>query len=941
MRALIPVALATALCPALSARASVETSKDLEAAKVALAAADAQLDAAISKAKEKAPTEEALNKAQAAVDALRATLKLGARFEPKDLEYARAALAARKRLRLEGALIETRRKQAIFEFRQKAIDAQLSALEQSIEQISATSAKPDFDRAEQLALEVQTALKKAQPLAKEHAALRAYLKKTTAELQSQRQAIHLKRVAQTASQKRTEVEGAQKRFLDSAEALWGKAAEAITDAQFTQASAAGEHLAQLLKNARPLEVQNRDYGAFAAGVRKALVEKQSAIKKLWSTVALARLQAQLEPANRDLSAALSQLQKTPNSASLLAEARTATIVVDKLLEQYGPLANTPQLSRYIAQVRQTLVQSQVFLQKRKVDLQLAALNRSTLDQRDGALDALRDLLDQAKPLELQDRAYRSYANQQRQKLKRSRAQLAERRKSDAVRAQRKQLQQAQRALAKALNKLRRRNPKAADFQAAEDAREALRITLEGARPLARKDAKLSADVRKLRPRLRDAKKTIKQRKRESTIDQQRARVKKSMQALQRRVNRLPRRASTDEATKLAKQLEEALAEGRKLPFDRGYRSFARDAKKVLKIARARIQTRIDELDTQERKAQVETALSALSTSISALKVSWTAKTYKSATEAHQRAEQALQQGEPLAKRVKKYARWAAKAQQRRAKLRERLRVLALEVEVNAQQEQVAAQAKKSVMAVQSALQETANSASIQSAKNALTELKNRIAKGVPLEEKSPDYLSFISQYRQTQTQLLEQLDDATHLITFRAGPLATLLEARQSAEKFRAAKALKERKQLGEASIGLLSKCQKEAINILADHPRISKRAVRVDSAQVPTKALLKQCGAFKQKLKQELSGVLSSLAMYEGPVQSFTQGKTLMEQNERKKALGLFEECLSTGKILRHRHPELQKQSFEVAGEKMKLSTLISTCQKRARSLRDALSKK
>src|SRR5690242_14018278 len=81
----------------------------IEEAKKALETARANLAKAVERIEKDPPAAGDLDLARDAVAALKQTIEAGTELEPKDLDYAKAALAARKELRKQREYVEQRR----------------------------------------------------------------------------------------------------------------------------------------------------------------------------------------------------------------------------------------------------------------------------------------------------------------------------------------------------------------------------------------------------------------------------------------------------------------------------------------------------------------------------------------------------------------------------------------------------------------------------------------------------------------------------------------------------------------------------------------------------------------------------------------------------------------------------------------------------------------
>ena len=677
---------------------------------------------------------------------------------------------------------------------------------------------------------------------------------------------------------------------------------------------------------------------------------QQTIQKLWGEVALARMKAQLEPARKDLQTAAEAIKANNAAEARYAEAKTASIIVAKLLERYAPLADTAALKAYIKEVEQTLVGVQVSLAQREIKAALATLERAAKGKDDAAIDAaiktVQEALKTHASLTGKDRDYRSFARETSRTLSTTKKRVAEARQAEAIKVARERLTQARAKLARALKQIRRRRPLDEAFTEAEVALGELKEVVKKSRKLARKDARLAKYVQLTRPWTREARRSISDRRREVKFERQREAVGDPLKKLQRRVQRLTGPKSLEQAETLAKAVETALEQGKKLPRDREYARFVRDTQKVLKIARARMQTRQDELDMRAQQGRARQAMVDLSAAIAGLaNASALGPMFDAADKALLNAQKIMQEGLPLEKRLRKYASWASDAKRKLAKDAAQIEARKLQVAVDGQTAKLDAQLAKLKGLTEAALQPGAQTQAVSAGTAQVKVVQTQLQQGAPLEDRHRAYAKHAQAARGGLRALVDQLDNAEHLITFRAGPLVELREGEVALAAADKKKGLKPRQKGFEGAVGRFKACRLKAVNILGDHPRIAGLTVQLEGRAVETKEVIGLCGARAEVAQKKLGAVSAVLAFYEGPAEYYTKGQSLLKQREdtdkQRQALKNFERCLSSGKILAHKHPELKKKDFDVNGQKIKLDALITACQKYARSLREALAKK
>lgn len=342
--------------------------KKLEAARSALAEAVKRIEV-------DPPAPKDLDAAHAAVGVLKDAIDAGAAHEAENLDYAKAALAARKELRTHREFVDERRGKVKIHEQRRVIDAALADFKEKAKQVDAKEpASKDFDDARASARALRKALADGRPYQGQDQKFAAYLNETDASLSKQEKAIDDRWVLLEADKHRAKVDAARKTLTAAMAPLGTKDS---TDEHFKAADKALAELTRLLEDGKALEASEKGYRAVADQGRAEVAQAKKKMDTAWTETGLAKLKAEIEPAYKDLQAAGKHVKARRPAPEQLAEAKTAAIVVRKLLEKFEPEAKRSQaFGEYCEGVKATLVEVEVQLQLRTLDAAVADVKKA-------------------------------------------------------------------------------------------------------------------------------------------------------------------------------------------------------------------------------------------------------------------------------------------------------------------------------------------------------------------------------------------------------------------------------------------------------------------------------------------------------------------------------------------------------------------------------------
>lgn len=356
---LVAVPLAHAGTPAAAALDKLEKAR-------------ANLTKAVQAIEKDPPATADLDAALTAVNGLKDAIEAGAAFEANDLEFAKSVLGARKELRTQREYVEGRRANMDIHNARRTIDEALKAVGGHAKAIEGKDPSPtDFDEAHTAVSALRKTVDDARPLAKRDPKFATYLTEVDASLGKTGKAIDDKWVALSADKHRGLVEEARKQLTAAMTPLSKNA----TDEEFKEADRALSLLNRLVDEGKPIEPKNAQYKIDAEKARKELVTAKQKMDTLWTETGLARLKAEVEPARKDLATAGKAVRQRKPTEDQLAEAKTAIIVVKKLIEKFEAEAKrSTAIGQYMDTVKATLAEVEVELQRRALDAAKADVN---------------------------------------------------------------------------------------------------------------------------------------------------------------------------------------------------------------------------------------------------------------------------------------------------------------------------------------------------------------------------------------------------------------------------------------------------------------------------------------------------------------------------------------------------------------------------------------
>ncbi len=909
---------------------AAEGAASVAAASKSLETARTNLTRAVEKIQPDPPSTADLDAAKAAVDALKDAIDFGANREPEDLDYARAALSARKELRTQREYVDARRaKVHIFNHR-RSIDTALAALKEAAKKVEAKEpAQKDFDDARSAADALKKEADEGRPFASQDTAFATYLADVDATVSKQKKAFDDRWVALSADKHRALVEEARKNLASSMAAL-GKGA---TDEQFKTADEAGAALTKRLDEGKPLEA-NASYKAISEKARGEVATAKKRMDELWTETGLARLKAEIEPAFKDLQIAARAVRQRKPSDDQLAEARTVAIVVRKLVEKFAPEAKRSEaFGQYVETVKGTLNEVEVQLQLRSLDAARRDLtaamrkvegNAPTEENFSEATSALLVVEKTLESVNAKDPLMIAPAADARQALKDSRASITKKKGDLEAGDVLGKLSAARKDLTAAMRKVEAKAPTEENFSEANSALLVLAKTLE---TVTSKDPKVIAAAADGRQALKDSKASVAKKKVDLVTGDslgKLAAARKDLNAAMRKVEaRVTNADAFSEANSALLVLEKTL-EGMD-PKDSSLSAAIADGRQAARDSKASIAKRQGELDTTAQLATLATARKDLNQAMR--KVEGKSPNDDAFAEANSAV---LVLEKTLATMNVKDSALTAQVADGRQALRDSkasINKRRIEVDVELQQGRVEEARKVADKQLDFIAGPTISNKDLSAATEAVKAISTALEAGAGLTAKSREYAAYEREVKKRVTEANGKIARRTVALAGSDGR-AVLTEALATAkEKLEAAR----QPACTDADVAAAAKSVDEygakidgQVPLEAQDKGYAAAAERARNAQfglIETLELAKQARELRKKTGEAYSAGIAAFEAAEG-------GKDLRSQKAGyEKALALFKSCKEEGNSMVEGNPMLAKAIVLVDGRNGTPKEVVGLC--------------
>ncbi|MCE9669937.1 hypothetical protein LY474_19240 [Myxococcus stipitatus] len=718
------------------------------------------------------------------------------------------------------------------------------------------------------------------------------------------------------------------------------------------ALAAVEALKDALNAGASFETEDLDYAKAVLAARKQLRTHREYVEERRAKVHIHDFRRRIDGALTALNERMAKVAERDLDSKSMDESRASVESLKKLVEEGRPLTSQdPKFAAYITEVDATLVrhgktlderwlqqsaqkQRGLLAERRKaLSTALAALDPAWSDEKFGVADkevgALQKQLDEGKPLEERDKAYRAEADKARAEITQARRRMEELVVQAGVSRVKAEVGPAHEELVVAAKALRARKPTPEQFAEAKTAAFVVRKLVERYEPQAARSPAIGQYIAEVKNTLAEVEVVLQVR----SLDAARADVTQALRNIERR-------SATAEQFEEAKTalvvLEKTLETVQtKNP---AVSPTAVEARQLLKDGRATMERRRYEVDLQQQRVKVDEArknAAALVTQIQQDKP--TEAQLQAAENAVQQIGVVLEAGAAFVKKDRDYAIYAKETKERMVDLGGRITRRKVVLAAADARVQISERLAATKQTLEAAKLVSATDGDVETASKSVDEVMKLFEARAELERQDAGYAAYAERARAEWLKQVEALEFAKQARTLRRVTGEALAAASTAATAAAAAGDLRKRKELYAGALEKLQACQDDGARLVKENASLAAIDVLVAGTPTRPQDVMAQCAQKAESLREPQKRADVQLRFLDGPKKAYDAAKPLVSKGRKEEALAKLNECIAEGRILENRYPEFKEQKFDVDGGRMSLLELIQTCVKERKPLQSA----
>jgi hypothetical protein len=742
--------------------------------------------------------------------------------------------------------------------------------------------------------------------------------------------------------------------LESARASLAAAVQRIekdppSNADLDAALAAVEALKNALDAGASFETADLEYAKAVLAARKELRTQREYVDERRAKIHIHEFRRRIDGAMAPLNDRMAKVAGKDAGPKEMDDARAAVAAVKKLAEESRSLTKQdPKFATYLAEVDATVARHEKTIDDRWLELSaqkqrglldqsrkalstaLAELGKAWSDARfetaDKAAAALQKQLEEGKPLEASDKAYRAEAEKARAELVQAKRRMEELVAQAGVSRVKEEMGPAHDELVASAKALRARKPTSEQLAEAKTAAFVVRKLVEKYEPQAARSQAIGQYLTEVKNTLVEVEVALQIR----SLDAARAEVTQALRNLEKRA---PTDEQFEEAntalTVLAKTLETVHARNPAIS------PAAAEARQVIKDGRATMERRRYEVDLQRQRAKVDEArksAAALVTQIQKEKPS--EAQLQEAENSVKQIGVVLEAGAQFVKKDRDYAQYAKETKERMTELSDRIarrRIVLSAADARVQLSEQVTTTKEKLEAVKAA---SSTDADLEAASKSVDALMQAMEARAELERQDAGYAASAERARNELVRLVEALEFARQARALRRTTGEALAAANAASEAAASSADLRKRKALYANAMEKLKACQDDGARMLKENAKLAAVDVLVGGAPTRPQAVMDQCAQKAQALQQPQKQVDVRLRFDEGPRKAYESAKALLSKSRKDEALEQLNECIATGRILENQYPDFKDHKFDVGGASMSVLELIQACVKERKPL-------
>ncbi|NTX33257.1 hypothetical protein HUA78_02285 [Myxococcus sp. CA033] len=752
------------------------------------------------------------------------------------------------------------------------------------------------------------------------------------------------------------IEEASKR-LENARAALTTAVQRIEQepprgADLDAALAAVEALKEALNAGASFETEDLEYAKSVLAARKQLRTDREYVDERRAKVHIHDYRRRIDSALAPLNERMSKLGQGDPGSKAMDEARAAVDVLEKLTEEGRPLkSQDPKFSSYLTDVEATVARHRKTLDERWLQLSaqkqrglldasrkslasaLADLGKAWSDEKftaaDKATAALQKQLEEGKPLEVQDKAYRADADKARAEVTQARRQMDESVVQAGVSRVKVELEPAHEELRASAKALRVKRPTPEQLAEAKTAAFVGRKLVDKYEPQAARSQAIGQYLAEVKNTLVEVEVVLQVR----TLDAARAEV---MQALRN----IEKRAATAEQFEEAKTALVVLEKTLETVHAKNpaISPAAADARQLLRDGRATMERRRYEVDLQQQRVKVDEARkNAAALVIQIQKETPSPAQLQEAENAVKQIGAVLEVGAPFVKKDRDYALYAKETKERMADLGERINRRKIVLAAADARVQLASRLTTTKEKLEAAKGISSTDGDVETASKSVDEVMQMFEANAALERQDAGYAASAERARAEWLKLVEALEFAKQARALRRLTGEALGVASKASEAAASSTDLRKKKELYASALEKLTACQDEGARMVKENASLATVDVLVGGTPTQPQEVMAQCAQKAEALQAPQKRADVELRFQDGQRKAYDSAKSLLSKGRKNEALSQLNDCIAEGRILENRYPDFKEQKFDIGGASMSMLELIQVCAKERKALQPA----
>ncbi|QDE85704.1 hypothetical protein [Myxococcus xanthus] len=721
------------------------------------------------------------------------------------------------------------------------------------------------------------------------------------------------------------------------------------NADLDAALAAVEALKVALDAGASFETEDLEYAKLVLAARKQLRTQREYVDERRAKVHIHEYRRRIDGALAPLNERMAKLGQGDPGSKAMDEARAAVDALGKLAEEGRPLkSQDPKFSTYLTEVEATLARHRKTLDERWLQLSaqkqrglldesrkslassLAEVGKAWSDEKfaatDRAVAALQKQLEDGRPLEAQDKAYRAEAEKARAEVTQARRRMDELVVQAGVSRIKVELEPAHEELRAAAKALRVKRPTPEQLSEAKTAAFVVRKLVDRYEPQAARSQAIGQYLAEVKNTLVEVEVALQVR----TLDAARAEVVQALRLVEKRsVTAEQFEEAKTAMVVLEKTLETVHVKNPAIS------PAAADARQLLKDGRATMERRRYEVDLLQQRAKVDEARkNAVALVAQVQKETPSEAQLQEAENAVKQIGVVLEAGAALVKKDRDYALYAKESKERMAELSDRISRRKVVLAAAEARIQLASRLATTKEKLEVAKAISATDAEVETASKSVDEVMQMFEAHAALERQDASYAASAERSRADWLKMVEALEFAKQARALRRLTGEALDVAGKAAASAASSADLRRRRDLYAGAAQKLKACQDEGARMVKENASLAAVDVLVGGVPTRPQDVMTQCAQKAEALQVPQKRVDVELRFQEGQRKAYDAAKAHLSKGRKNEALAQLNDCIAEGRILENRYPDFKEQKFDIGGASMSMLELLQVCAKERKAL-------